>query len=115
MSFGFLGSSCGKLRIADIGHNDVRVWQLVEIEHWELVHHVNFSTYLPPEFCANYYKRVGGFHPQEGDIVYLYSYADGIFAANLQTKKFTSIPGYEKSDLSPFHLEVPLVPSPPED
>ncbi|MED6216101.1 hypothetical protein PIB30_004587 [Stylosanthes scabra] len=111
MSFGFLGACGGNLRISDIGHSDVKVWELVMNEHWELVHHVNFSGHLPNEFCADYYKRVGGFHPHDGEVVYLYSFSEGIYVANLGTRKFTYIPGYQKSDLSPFHLELPLWPS----
>lgn len=34
-SFGFLGISCGNLRIADIGQNDLRVWEFVGKNHWE--------------------------------------------------------------------------------
>ncbi|XP_027344836.1 F-box protein At5g07610-like [Abrus precatorius] len=112
MSFGYLGRSCGSLRIADIGHNDLRVWELLGSQNWHLLHRTNLSAHLPAVFCTNYYKRVGGFHPYDGDIVYLHSYADGVFAANLQTNKFEAIPGYEKSDISPFQLELPsLVPS----
>ncbi|XLT93768.1 hypothetical protein HN873_015430 [Arachis hypogaea] len=107
MSFGFLGTSCGDLRIAEIGHNYIKVWELVSND-WELLHHVDFSGLLPNEFCADYYKRVGGFHPHEGETVYLYSFNEGIYVTNLETMKFTYIPGYQKSDLSPFHLELPL-------
>ncbi|RDX63342.1 F-box protein, partial [Mucuna pruriens] len=120
MSFGFLGCSNGTLRIADIGHNDLRVWELIWqeegvdpinfVQRWHLVHRTNLSTHLPVKFCANYFKRVGGFHPYDGNIVYLHSYADGLFAANLLTNKFVSIPGYDKYDISPFQLQFPLPP-----
>ncbi|KAJ1410022.1 F-box protein [Sesbania bispinosa] len=118
MSFGYLGSSCGSLRIADIGLNDLKVWELIDTDDWQLLHRTNLTTKLPPQFCANYYKRVGGFHPYDGDIVYLHSYAEGVFVANLRTDKFEAIPGYEKSDISPFKLELPslplLLPAPPK-
>ncbi|KAK7349096.1 hypothetical protein VNO77_06184 [Canavalia gladiata] len=106
MSFGYLGNSCGNLRIADIGRNDLRVWELGPQE-WILMHRTHLTAHLPPMFCANYYKRVGGFHPYDGDIVYLHSYAEGVFAANLRTNKFHPIPGYHKSDISPFQLLLP--------
>ncbi|XP_012573097.1 putative F-box/LRR-repeat/kelch-repeat protein At1g11620 [Cicer arietinum] len=106
MSFGFLGISCGSLRIADIGQNDLRVWELIEKNHWDLLHRIDISTKLPQKFCANYYKRVAGFHPYDGDIVYLHSYTDGVFVCNLRTNKFEAILGYEKTDISPFQLEI---------
>lgn len=91
-SFGFLGISGSNLRIADIDQNDLRVWELVGKTHWDffskkknrwdLVHRIDLSTKLPQKFCANYHKRVGGFHPYDGDIVYLHSYADGVFVCN---------------------------------
>lgn len=115
MSFGYLGCSGGTLRIADIGHNDLRVWELIYPQTWELVHRTNLATHLPKEFCGNYYKRVGGFHPYDGDIVYLHSYADGVFAANLRTNKFAPVPGYDKSDISPFQLELSPIPSSTEN
>lgn len=108
MSFGFLGTCCGRLRIADIGLNYLTVWELIENDYWDLVHTTNLSTKLPDKFCNNYYKRVAGFHPYDGDIVYLHSYADGVFVANLGTDEFEAIPGYEKSDISPFQLVFPL-------
>ncbi|TKY64647.1 F-box protein [Spatholobus suberectus] len=111
MSFGYLGCCGGTLRIADIGHNDLRVWELIHPQTWHLVHRTNLAEHLPPEFCANYYKRVAGFHPYDGDTVYLHSYADGVFAANMRTNKFQPIPGYDKSDISPFQLELSPIPS----
>lgn len=115
MSFGYLGCSGGTLRIADIGHNDLRVWELMYPQTWGLVHRTNLATHLPKEFCGNYYKRVGGFHPYDGDTVYLHSYADGVFAANLRTNKFVPVPGYDKSDISPFQLELSPIPSSAEN
>ena len=105
-SFGFLGISCGSLRIADIRQNDLRVWKLVGKNHWDLVHRIDLSTKLPQKFCANYQKSVGGFHPYDGDIVYLHSYAEGVFVCNLRDEKFEVVPGYEKTNLSPFQLEI---------
>ncbi|CAJ1951441.1 unnamed protein product [Sphenostylis stenocarpa] len=110
MSFGFLGCSGGTLRIADIGKNELRVWELTNPQRWHLVHKTNFSEHLPTSFCSNYYKRVAGFHPYDGDTVYLYSYVDGIFVANLRTKKFEPISGYDKSDISPFQVELSPIP-----
>ena len=63
---------------------------------------------------ANYYKRVAGFHPYDGDIVYLHSYADGVFICNLRTDTFEVVPGYEKIDISPFQLEIADLLLPPE-
>ncbi|XP_020225333.1 uncharacterized protein LOC109807226 [Cajanus cajan] len=117
---GYLGCSGGTLKIADINNDNFRVWELIQIENdttpkifyrtWKLVHKTNLSTHLPTKFCANYFKRVGGFHPYDGDIVYLHSYADGVFVANLRTNKFEHIPGHENLDISPFQLELPLLP-----
>nr|KYP56895.1 hypothetical protein KK1_003146 [Cajanus cajan] len=118
---GYLGCSGGTLKIADINNdNNLRVWELIQIEKdttpksfyptWQLVHKTNLSTHLPAMFCANYFKRVAGFHPYDGDIVYLHSYANGILVANLRTNKFEHIPGHDKLDISPFQLELPLPP-----
>lgn len=106
MSFGFLGISCGCLRIADIGQNNLRVWELVEKNHWDLLHSIDISKKMSKKFCGNYYKKVAGFHPYDGDIVYLHSYADGVFICNLRTDTFEVVPGYEKIDISPFQLEI---------
>jgi hypothetical protein len=114
MSFGFLGISCGGLRIADIGQNDLRVWELIEKNHWHLLHRIDLSKKMPQNFCANYYKRVAGFHPYDGDIVYLHSYADGVFVCNLRTENFEAVPGYEKTDISPFQLEISDLLLPPD-
>ena len=77
---------------------------------WNLVHRTNLVEHLPVEFCGNYYKRLGGFHPYDRDIGYLYSFIEGIFVANLRTNKFMLIPGYEKYDISPFQLELSAPP-----
>lgn len=108
ISFGYLGHSCGSLRIADMGPDDVRVWELKDGDQWHLLHRTILSTNLPAKFCANHFKRVGGFHSYEGDIVYLCSYVDGIFVANLRTNKVEAVPGYEISDMSLFQLELPF-------
>ncbi|KAK7255099.1 hypothetical protein RIF29_28502 [Crotalaria pallida] len=117
MSFGFLGSSHGSLRIGEISLKDVKVWELLhEDEKWQLIHHTNLLPYLPKEFCADYHKRMGGFHPHDGDIVYLCSYNHGAYVANLSINKFKVIPGYDTCNFSPFQLELPLlmppIPSP---
>ncbi|KAF1869854.1 hypothetical protein Lal_00017431 [Lupinus albus] len=109
MSFGFLGSSCTSLRIGEIGHKYVMVWELQGDENWHLIHRTDLSLYLPAKFCADYHKRIGGFHPHDGDIVYLCSYNHGAFVANLRTNKFEPIPGYDKCNMSPFQLELPLL------
>jgi len=106
VSCGFLGISGSRLRIADIRQHDLRVWEHVEKNQWDLLHCIDISTKLPQKFCVNYYKRVAGFHPFDGDIVYLHSYADGIFVCYLGTGKFEAVPGYEKADISPFQLEI---------
>ncbi|KAK7283079.1 hypothetical protein RIF29_12343 [Crotalaria pallida] len=108
ISFGYLGQSCGSLRIADIGLDDVRVWELKDGDGWHLLHKIILSTDLPARFRANHFKRVGGFHPYDGDIVYLCSYVEGIFVANIRTNRFEAVPGYEICDVSPFQLELLL-------
>lgn len=112
MSFGYLGCSGGTMRIADIGNNDLRVWELLIPGTWHLVHRTNLNLmeHLPTRFCSNYCKRVGGFHPYDGDIVYLHSYVDGIYAINLGTNKVVPISGYDKFDISPFQLELSSIP-----
>ncbi|XP_020204000.1 uncharacterized protein LOC109789452 [Cajanus cajan] len=121
VSFGYLGCSGGTLKIAYISDdNHLRMWELISqaedttqnnfYQTWQLVHMTNLSMHLPTKFCVNYFKRVGGFHPYDGDIVYLHSFIDGIFVANLRTNKFEYIPGYDKFDISPFQLELPLPP-----
>ena len=64
------------------------VWELMLFVTWDLVHRTNLTEHLFVEFCGNYYKRVGGFHPYDRDIVYLHSFIEGIFVANLGTNKF---------------------------
>ncbi|KAK7251493.1 hypothetical protein RIF29_34752 [Crotalaria pallida] len=108
MSFGFLGSSCGSLRISEIDSKDVKVWELQDDGKWQQIHQTDLSPYLPNNFCSDYHKRIGGLHPYDGDIVYLCSYIYGAFVANLRTNKFEAIPGYDKCDISPFQLEMPL-------
>jgi len=111
VSFGYLGCGGGNLRIGDISNNDLRVWDLMYYPLvWRLVHRTNLIEHLPTRFCSNCYKHVAGFHPYDGDIVYLYSYVDGVFLANLRTNKFVPIPGYEKSDISPFQFELNPIP-----
>ncbi|KAK7244328.1 hypothetical protein RIF29_39148 [Crotalaria pallida] len=109
MSFGFLGSSCGSLRISEIDSKGVKVWELQEDKKWQLIHQTNLSPYLPNNFCTDYHKRIGGFHPYDGDIIYLCSYLYGAFVANLRINKFEAIPGYDKCNISPFQLEFPLL------
>ena len=75
------------MRITDIGNNDLRVRELMLSGSWNLVHRTNLVEHLPVEFCGNYYKRLGGFHPYDRDIGYLYSFIEGIFVANLRTNK----------------------------
>ncbi|XP_058734356.1 F-box protein At5g07610-like [Vicia villosa] len=106
MSFGFLGTSCGGLRIGEIGQNELKIWELIEKNNWDLLHRIDIKKKLPEKFCGNYYKRVAGFHPYDGDIVYLHSYADGFFVCNLRSEKFEGVSGYEKIDISPFQLEI---------
>ena len=67
------------MRITDIGNNDLRVRELMLSGSWNLVHRTNLVEHLPVEFCGNYYKRLGGFHPYDRDIGYLYSFIEGIF------------------------------------
>lgn len=110
MSFGYLGCSGETLRIADIDNNDLRVCELVFPGTWHLVHMINLMEHLPTRFCSNYYKRVGEFHPYDEDIVYLHSYVDGIYTANLGTNKVVPISGYDKFDISPFQLELSPIP-----
>jgi len=86
----------------DIGDNDLRVWELMLSGKWDLVHKTNLFEHLPAKLCENYFNCIGGFHPYDGDIVYLHSYADGIFAANLWTNKFVPILCYDKFDINPF-------------
>ncbi|XP_050900488.1 F-box protein At5g07610-like [Lathyrus oleraceus] len=106
MSFGYLGTSCGGLRLGEIGQNELRVWELIEKNNWDMLHRIDIKKKLPEKFCGNYYKRVAGFHPYDGDIVYLHSYADGVFVCNLRTEKFEAVSGYEKVDISPFQIEI---------
>ncbi|KAL9304581.1 hypothetical protein ACSQ67_021844 [Phaseolus vulgaris] len=110
MSFGYLGCSGDTLRIADITNNNLRVWEQRYPLTWYLVHQTNLTQHLPTNFCSNYFKRVAGFHPYDANIVYLYSYVDGIFVANLRTNKFVPIPGYDKADISPFQVELSPIP-----
>ncbi|CAL0308614.1 unnamed protein product [Lupinus luteus] len=109
MSFGFLGSSCRSLRIGEIGHKYVMVWELQDDGNWHLIHRTDLSLYLSAKFCTDYHKRIGGFHPHDGDIVYLCSYIHGAFVANLRKNKFEPIDGYDKCNICPFQLELPLL------
>ncbi|XP_052724568.1 uncharacterized protein LOC128194038 [Vigna angularis] len=103
MSFGYLGCSGGNLRIGEISNNDLRVWDLTYPLVWRLVHRTNLTELLPSRFCINYDKHVAGFHPYDGDIVYLYSYVDGVFVANLRTNNFLPILVMKNQILAPFN------------
>ncbi|XP_061351854.1 uncharacterized protein LOC133296814 [Gastrolobium bilobum] len=111
----FLGISSERLRIADIGPDDVSVWRRVpEIDGWNLEYTKSLTEnlHLPAEFCNNSHKRVVGFHPYDENILYLHSYDDGTFAVDLLTDQFDIIPGNEKTHVSPFQLVLPLSPPP---